>query len=79
MRTAILGLHTAILESPCAQVVEHEGQYQDSDGKIIDTASYRYVMQLKAADLSGPAYISCFNEQVRKLGLPCTVKAIQLI
>jgi len=48
----------------CVQAVEHDGQYQDSDGKVTDTIQYRYAMNFKAADMSGPAYITCFNDQV---------------
>lgn len=59
----VLNCHTPFTYT---QVVERDGQYQEADGKVIDTATHRYVMQLKASDLSGPAYISCFNEQVRK-------------
>jgi hypothetical protein len=51
----------------CLQVVERDGQYQEADGKVIDTATHRYAMQFKASDISGPAYISAFNEQVRPL------------
>lgn len=49
--------------------MERNGRYEEADGKVCDTASHRYVLQLKALDISGPAYLSIFNEQVRRLGM----------
>ncbi len=48
-----------------SQVVEQDGRYfSEADGRYSDTATHRYVLQLKALDVSGDVYLSLFNEQV---------------
>ena len=38
--------------------------FSEFDGKYLDHAEHRYVLNIKAADFTGETYLNLFNEQV---------------
>jgi hypothetical protein len=47
--------------------VEQDGRWWcEGDGCYVDTPEHRYMMTIRLADLTGEAYVTVFNEQVRK-------------
>lgn len=46
--------------------VEQDGRWWcEGDGCYVDTPEHRYMMTIRLADLTGEAYVTVFNEQVR--------------
>jgi hypothetical protein len=51
----------------CVMQVEQDGRWWcEGDGCYVDTPEHRYMMTIRLADLTGEAYVTVFNEQVRK-------------
>lgn len=49
------------------KVVEQSGRFCEADGKMVDAAENRYVLNLKAIDSSGEAYLSLFNKEAEEV------------